>query len=402
MNRKQLVTLIAALLIVGGIGLMVSKKRQQTLQESSASAGQKLFEQFPLNDVAQLVFTNSEGGLALAKVNDQWIVKERADFPANFTQLSDFVRKVAELKVGQPVKVGESQLGRLGLAATGRGTNSATIAEFKDKDGKLLATLALGKTHTKGGNDNSPFGGGGWPAGRYVMLPGKPQTAALVSESFSEINTKPDSWLNKDFFKVEKLRSISVTHPEPTNSWSLSRTNDTAEWALADPKPLEELDKNKVSGLNTFLSWAQFNDVEVGKTDADLGLDQPVKLALETFEGFKYDLTIGHKEGTEDQFVRLAVNGDFKKTREAPADEKPEDKTRLDKEFADTLKKHEDKLKAEQALGKWTYKVPKYSLDAGLKHRHELLVEKKPEATSTNAPPPIPMPVEIPGAPADK
>jgi len=49
------------------------------------------------------------------------------------------------------------------------------------------------------------------------------QTVAVVSEPFSSVEPKPEEWLNKDFFKVEKLKSISVTTTNATNNWKLSR-----------------------------------------------------------------------------------------------------------------------------------------------------------------------------------
>ena len=58
---------------------------------------------------------------------------------------------------------------------------------------------------------------------------------------------------------------------------------------------------------------------------------------------------------------------------------KPEDKEKLDKEFKDALAKKEEKLKTEKAFAKWTYLVSKWTIDAFLKNRHELLADKAAE-----------------------
>ena len=58
---------------------------------------------------------------------------------------------------------------------------------------------------------------------------------------------------------------------------------------------------------------------------------------------------------------------------------KPEDKTKLDKEYQEKKNKLEEKLKAEKALEPWTFTVPKYTVDPLLKERKDLLVEKKEE-----------------------
>ena len=65
----------------------------------------------------------------------------------------------------------------------------------------------------------SPYGGDeGFPDGRYVMVRTASKTVAVVSDPLSNIEAKPESWLNKDFLKVEKIRSIAVAYPAATNS----------------------------------------------------------------------------------------------------------------------------------------------------------------------------------------
>jgi len=60
-------------------------------------------------------------------------------------------------------------------------------------------------------------------------------------------------------------------------------------------------------------------------------------------------------------------------------DEKPEDKARLDKDHKEGLAKRAEKLKSEQAMGKWTVVVKKWSIEALLKKRSELFADKKSE-----------------------
>ena len=78
----------------------------------------------------------------------------------------------------------------------------------------------------------------GWPDGRYVMVGTGAKTVAVVSDPLSNLEAKPEQWLNKDFFKVEKIRSIAVAYPVATNSWKVTRDTETAtDWKLADAKP---------------------------------------------------------------------------------------------------------------------------------------------------------------------
>jgi hypothetical protein len=162
-----------------------------------------------------------------------------------------------------------------------------------------------------------------------------------------------------------------------------------AEFTLANAKAGEALDAGKISSLGSFFSYASFNDVLPPATDpATVGLDKPVTATIETFDGFKYGLKIGRKEGDENCWVQIGVSAAIAKERVPGKDEKPEDKERLDKEHAEKVKKLEEKLAAEKAFENWIYVMSKWNLDAVLKDRAELLAEKKAEEKPADAPAP--------------
>jgi hypothetical protein len=233
------------------------------------------------------------------------------------------------------------------------------------------------------GRNDSPFGGGGggWPDGRYIMVGNDPKSIAVVSEPFSNVEPKPADWLDKDFFKIEKQKSIAVTSQIASNSWKLAKESETNEWKLVDAKAGEQLDTGKSSSVTSAFSYPSFTDVATNKAPEQTGLDKPTMAKIETFDGFAYDIKVGKKvaDDREDYFMQVAVNGNFQKERTPGKDEKPEDKAKLDKEHKDKIDKLEEKLKAEKALADWVYIVPKYTLDPLFKERKDLLVEKKEE-----------------------
>ena len=190
---------------------------------------------------------------------------------------------------------------------------------------------------------------------------------------------KPEDWLKKDWFKVEKLKSISVTTTNATNNWKLARESETGEWKLADAKKDEALDNGKSGTATSAFSYPSFNDVATNTAPGANGMDKPVTATLETFDGFTYTAKVGGKSGEENYFFQIAVAGNFPKERTPGKDEKPEDKEKLDKEFAESRKKLEEKLKADKAFEKWTYVVAKWTVDPLLKERKDLLMEKKEE-----------------------
>jgi hypothetical protein len=382
MNRKQLLLILVAGVVLGGIGLYMSLHKSASFERTGKVEAGKLLGDFPVNDVAQVSIRQGSNSVNLAKA-ETWTVRERADYPANTGEIIEFARRLWDLKAGQSQKVGESQLPRLDLLAPDKaGTNSGTLVELKDKDGKLIRSVLLGKKSMRGGGGDDPFGRGGWPNGRWIYLPERPGTAYLVSETFDQIEPRPEQWLNKDFIRVEKAKSIEATFPVETNSWKLTRETESGEWKLADAKPGEELDSGKAAGVAHPLSSPSFADVSPGNKLEGDGTNAPVIVKIGTFDDFTYTIRVGQKTN-ENYPLTVAVSAMIPKERTPGADEKAEDKEKLDKEFKERREKLVDKLKKEQRFADWTYLVQSWSVEPLLKERTQFMAEKK-EAEKEN------------------
>lgn len=390
MNTKQLSILVALLVLIGGWGLYIYKQNNASWQASDRPAGEKLLGDFPLNDIGQIIVTQGTNKLHLQKQDDVWKVRERYNYDANFNEISDFLRKAWEMKGVQQVKVGASQLHRLELQEPG-GTNTTTLVELNDKSGKPVRSLLLGKKHMRSSGGAPAFGGmddSGWPDGRFVLVKGQ-QTQTpnvwVVSEPFNNIEPKPESWIAKEFVKVEKIKSVAVTAIEATNSWKMTREVEAGEMKLADKQAGEELDTSKIYSVGSVLSSASFNDVYAPDVKPEaVGLDKPIKAVLETFDGITYNVNIGKGTNDEAYAVHVTLTADLPKERVPGKDEKPEDKDKLDKEFKEKIDKLNAKVKQEKEFEKWTFQVSKWTVDALLKNRSEYL--KPPPAKEDTKP----------------
>ena len=390
MNRKQLLILLGLVVVLGIVGLALHKRNQTSWQGSGRQgAASKLLGELPVNDIASIVIKGGTNELDLVRQDNLWRVKQRNDYPANFTEISSFLLKAADLKAIQTEEIGPSQLGRYKLLPPGLATNTAVLLELRDQGGKVIKSLLLGKTHMrKSEAQPSPMGemGGneGFPDGRYVMVGTGAKTLAVVSDPLSNVEAKPDAWLNKDFFKVEKIRSLAVAYPAATNSWKVTRDTETAtDWKLADAKPEEKLDSSKTSGFSYALGSPSFADVLPADTKPEqVGLDKPTVVTIDTFDNFTYTLKLGQKTNDNLPMV-VTVAAQIPKERTPGKDEKPEDNAKLDKEFKDKQKKFEDKLSQEQSYGKWTYLVSNWTVDSLLKERNQLMAEKKDDKTAS-------------------
>jgi hypothetical protein len=376
MNLKQLGILIVAVVVIGGAALIIHNHQQSAYSSGSPEVGKKLLGNFPVNDVARIAIKDGKNQLNLVKKDDLWRVQERGDYPANFQQISEFLLKARDLKIVQTEEIGPSQLGRMGLAQ-GQGSNAAVVVDFKDQSGKAIGTLVLGKKHTKKptGAPSQFEGDEGFPDGRYVQVGQDSKMVDVISDPLDNMEPKPEQWLNKDFLRIEKPKEIAVDMPVATNSWKLTRETETNEWKLASAKKGEELDSSKVSSVSSPFTSASFNDVQPGAKTEPAGTNKPTVVNIQTFDGFNYNITLGSKTN-DDYLATLTVTGQFPKARSLGKDEKPEERAKLDKEFADAQKRLGDKLKQEQGFGHWTYLMPGWVVDPLLKNRGELLAEK--------------------------
>ena len=393
MNRKQLIILLVLVVALGIAGKVLYQRNQSSWQGGGRQgAALKLMGDLPVNDVAAIVIKGGTNQLDLVRKDNLWRVKERNDYPADFSAISGFLLKAVDLKAAQTEEIGASQLGRYKLLPPGPATNTAVLVELRDQNGKVIKSLLLGKTHMRKSEGRpSPMGemgdNEGWPDGRYVMVGTGGKTVAVVSDPLSNLEAKPEAWLNKDFFKVEKIRSIAVAFPVATNSWKVTRETETGtDWKLADAKPEEKLDSAKTSSFSYALSSPTFSDVLPPDTKPEqTGLDKPTVITLDTFDNFTYTIKVGQKTNDNLPMV-VAITAQIPKERTAGKDEKAEDKARLDKEFKDKQKKLEDKLSQEQAYDKWVYLVSSWTVDSLLKDRAQLLVEKKEEPKKDEKP----------------
>src|SRR4051794_8776562 len=98
MNRSQFKVLLFVGVILGLVGFFVYQRDRSSWGSADTKAGSKAMPDLPINDVAQVTIQQTGKEVTLLKKDDVWSVRERSDYPANFTQLSASLRKLWEMK----------------------------------------------------------------------------------------------------------------------------------------------------------------------------------------------------------------------------------------------------------------------------------------------------------------
>jgi hypothetical protein len=374
MNRKAFLILLVLLVVLGGAGLIVFSKDLADWSSTSAKIGSKPLGNLQASAVARMQFSDAKGTATLQLKDGRWVVKERNDYGANVPQITDILMKLPDVKVVQTEAVGQSLFGRIQLLEPGKDAKpeeSGTRFDLADKDGKPLGNMLLGKQIIKTEDSPLPIKPQ-TPVGRYVLVPGN-ETVLVLSDALRNAEAKPALWLDKDFFKAERIKTLTSTGA-PEAQWKIARAEEYGQWKFAAGENLDA--SAAVSAVNA-LAKLDFADVALDvKPDS---LKNPRTFTAETFDNLTYTVKVAKKPDGDDYYLTVALAGEPPRERRAEKGEKAEEKERLDKQFAEDLKRLDERVKREKSFGAWTYVVSAKTLEPVLKDRSQLIATRKPQ-----------------------
>ena len=336
------------------IGAAIWQHRGQEAHIRASVAGDTtLLQGVNLNAITQLDITQTSNHVALVKRDGQWVVDSLYGYPADFNKLATALRKMAEVKTGNPVRTGNVAASEFGLDE-----NAKTIA-LKDA------------TSVTVGARREASSSAGW-ANQFFVRKGGHEDVYLVNYDFRPFSEKPTDWINKELLRVPSADIVSV------QDGAVRLKQDGTKWILTDlNQETEELQSSEANKMRSALQTLSC----VTLADPTIDFSNPQTYTAQTKDGFTYTITLGVK--TEDgQLARIAC----KYTRPAPPAEPTdgEDSAQqetYDKELevfnntatANTYKV--DKLNAK--LSKWTYVISRSPADNLSLPRDNLVKPKK-------------------------
>jgi hypothetical protein len=348
MSGRALLVLSVLLLVLGGGALLYQRQQAAERPRNAAVLGKPVLKDLRAADIAAIQIAEPKSTLTIERKDDGWVLRERDGFPADVAKVREFVIKMIELKIGQSAPLGEKDRARLNLDGSG------TQVTFAAQDGKPLAKLVVGKKYFKREVENPDKS----PAdGRFVALPGEPDTAYIVSEPLAQASARSADWIDRSSFQVEKVKTLEVRMADGSG-WKIERGGDNADWKLAGAKPGEKLDIGRANSASYSLSLLELADV-AAKDVKDTGLDKPTLINATTLDGLSYEIRIGRAEG-DDYYVAFSSSG-----------------TVQGNDGDERIKKLKARLPREKRLSDYVLLVPKSKLEDTLKPRADLLEKKK-------------------------
>ena len=380
MKTKTLVILLVIFGLLVGAGALVIRLKSPG---GSISALDKLIlEKLPANEISAITIKGPEISVLLAKKLDRWVVENRFHYPADFSKIADFVRKLKQAKIGRQFQSSEATLQRLSLKSpddTGAGkAGKGTKILLKDESGKLLASLLLGKPRESGAERS-------FPDGHYVTLDNDP-TIYLIDTHFAHLQKEPSAWLDKALLKVEanevkKISSLSADEGKIHYTFVRAEKGNDLESSVLPAN--KKVDKSVLNRLARSLSSLSMEDV-IDPSDDSVSIDlkKSNKVEYHLFNGMIYSVYPG-KACPEDGQCYLKVEVDYQKPS---AEEKPaaDEKASNDEKTSPEKTSEEIDLEAKQLnkrLSPWTYVISKWQHDSFITDLDKLL--EKPDKTRT-------------------
>lgn len=402
MNKKSVLVLwiIAALLGAAVATVKISQSRGPDAVTKHAP-GDRLFKNISAGDITAITIEDHENSVTITKSESGWVVKERANFPADIPMLAGILDKLSEIKVGQALEAGPSYNSRFGMDGSAATADDHGLLITLTTSSQEQWTIALGKTTAGEANPMNPMAprNGG---GRYLRSSEDPNSVYVVEETFPRATANAKDWLSKDFLQVSNLKSVSLTAPADSGfePWSLSRESATADFVLAGIGEQEELIATVVNPLKSLFSFTRFEDVLSEEEAQDLPDESQARQAiLTTLDGFTYTVDVAPRKSetpiadepasSPNHLLSIAVSATFPEARTPAADESEEDKAKKDEEFKKQQETLRTKLAKEEKFQNRTFEVTKWTVDALLKSRADFVQAKAapPEPVAPPKPP---------------
>ena len=365
MKKKQLLKTLAVLVVLGLIACYMHRDELKQFFCKEETVVERLLPEgdVDVSHVKKVVITSKDKSISLEN-KDGWKVVERFGYPVNMENLDKFVSTLFDCKVVRSMELSDELKAEMKLTEDA----DAVTVKLMDGGGQILRTLVFGVKHEKESDgSNMPqgmimMGGGNMPDGRFVLL-GDGRTV-LVPDTLYAVDSPASWWLDKDFFKIDDMKTVELLEGGKS-LWKMARGEKNADMKLDTAVPEgKELDTSKISSVKSAFSWLRFNDVaDPAAKPEDIGMDKAKTLVASDFDGFTYTLTFGAAVGDKRYLKLDNVKWEGETVRKPADGEKPEDKAKLDAEFAAKVKEKQDKaVSMNEKFGKWIYEVGTYSL----------------------------------------
>jgi len=377
MKGKTFLILLAA---AGVLGILLLIRFGDGTGSGEVKMGERLFADFPVNEVATVTLADSENRVTLVKGETVWQVQERDGYPADFDELSDLVVKIARLKIGRSFPGTPESLARLNLlppsdsAAAARGRQIT----LTDQAGTTLADLLVGQIRETDA---------GATAGQYLKR-SDADTVYLVDGNFRFLRTAPAQWLKREILNIQadEVATVAVYAADSTDPLVTLSRPGRGEAARMTPVPAGRLaDPLKIQQVIDALAPLAVDDVHAAEATGSVEQTASARLEYHLYDGRRISIFPEH-DGQDRYTLRVAADESALAStgsgapRPASPDAEPPHEPGVTPDAAAGAVKTAQQINDE--LGPWVFSVKKWLHDSFVTDPEKLLQEPEEEPAS--------------------
>jgi len=376
MKAKTFLYLLVILVVLAGPVLAILRSRGKG--PASMKMGAYLLEELKVNRVAGISIKSHESSVDLRKGKVGWVVKDRYYYPADFSDIASFLRKLKDMKIGRSFKSSEESLGRLSLKEPDDSgvdeEEKGVRVELKDEEGAPLSVLLLGKPRMTGDK-------GVMAEGHYITI-GEKEDIYLVDKKFAGLEKDPSGWLKKEILKVEKkdIREIICISENGKTTFSLVRSAREDDFKVLKPKTGKALKAQAVDKISTALETLRLEDV-IDSSDSGItaAMSKAPIIEYRLFGGLIYRIHTLKETSPGEKFY-LTADAICRKKSSKGAGAASGSEAEEEKADEDPCLRAEE---INKGLKRWIYEISQWQFDSFITDLKDFLEEEEQEKDKT-------------------
>ncbi|MFH1130661.1 MAG: DUF4340 domain-containing protein [Pseudomonadota bacterium] len=282
---------ILVVLLVCQVGILIAMRLSCT--DHDKQIAKKIFADLQADQITKIdIEDNEKKKIVLSKTDQGWVLSSSGDYPLRKDKAADFLAKLPALTATQPVssKVAHHR-----------------ALEVADADFQRRVSL------TKKDGSSIQFYLGSSPGIKNVHLRlDKEDHVYLVNGLSSwDLGMTPSSWVDTEYFKVDREKLISLTLQNSNGEIQLTKGKE-GKWEISGLSSGSNLKDSEIDSFINSVTSVSLREPVGKKIEAGFGLEKPVAvLTLITQEPTKENEPQELKQTTHMLSIGTKVDDDY-------------------------------------------------------------------------------------------
>ena len=246
--------------------------------------GEPLFGDLEATDLVRLTVTDDQGvTTTLSKEGEDWVLPDAGDYPAEASQITPILDKIAGLSTGRLVTRTEGSHKQLQVAAD----DFVRRVQFEAADGTEYI-LYLGSSPSY--------------SAMHFRLEGQDETYLSSDLSAWEVGAAPASWVDPTYFSIDQNELEKVTLENANGTFIFIPEGD-GNWTLEGLQEDEHLASGTVNSLVNRITSVTLLRPLGKEENVTYGLDNPAAVVTMEAEDGTVTLLVGTKDADDNSYA---------------------------------------------------------------------------------------------------